>query len=101
MTICASVKVRDGLVLATDSMSTIQGQVDGGQVAVLKNYSNARKLFQIGDMNIGAMSYGAGNIGNRSIQGLMTEFNGSGNKPKAGVMGGYERPLLFFQVCLR
>jgi hypothetical protein len=86
MTICAAVKVRDGLILATDSMSTIQGQIEGGQIAVLKNYSNARKLFQIRDMPIGVMSYGLGNIGNRSIQGLMGDFDRSPNRPKAGVM---------------
>lgn len=87
MTICAAVKVRDGLVLATDSMSTIQGQVEeGGPVTVLKNYGNARKMFQIRDMPIGVMSYGAGNIGNRSIQGLMGDFENAPNRPKAGVM---------------
>jgi hypothetical protein len=76
VTICAAVKVRDGLVLATDSMSTIQGQVEeGGQITFLKNYSNARKLFQVRDMPIGVMSYGVGNIGNRSIQGLMGDFD--------------------------
>ncbi len=97
MTICASVKVRDGLVLATDSMSQIQGQVAEGQVAVLKNYSNARKLFQVRDMTVGAMSYGAGNIGNRSIQGLVNEFSSLANKPKSGVMEVSKSLFSFFK----
>ena len=76
MTICASVKVRDGMALATDSMSQIQGLIgDTGQTTVVKTYSNARKLFQVGDRPIGVMSYGVGNIGIRSIQGLMREFS--------------------------
>jgi len=76
MTICASVKVRDGLVLATDSMSQIQGQdAATGAIGVVKTYSNARKLFQAAKLPIGVMSHGIGNIGNRSIQGFMREFS--------------------------
>jgi hypothetical protein len=76
MTIVASVKVRDGLVLATDSMSQIQATVDEqGHRAVIKTYSNAKKLFQVGTSPIGVMMYGIGNIGQRSIEGLMLDFN--------------------------
>src|SRR5215211_2084018 len=50
----------------------------------IKNYSNARKLFRVRNLNIGAMSYGVGNIGNRSIQGLMGGFRLSG-KAKTSV----------------
>ena len=76
MTIIASVKVRDGLVLATDSMTTIQATIDeAGHKAVIKTYSNAKKLFHIGDAPIGAMIYGIGNIGQRSIEGLMFDFS--------------------------
>ena len=76
MTIIASVKVRDGLVLATDSMTTIQATIDkAGRKAVIKTYSNAKKLFHIGDAPIGAMIYGIGNIGQRSIEGLMFDFS--------------------------
>jgi hypothetical protein len=69
MTIVATVKVRDGLVLATDSMTQVQSE---GQW--LKAYENAHKLFQVGDRPVGAMTYGLGNIGNRSIESLMLEF---------------------------
>lgn len=78
MTICASVKVRDGLVLATDSMTQIQGTSEDGTVGVLKTYSNAKKLFRIGLLPIGVMSYGIGNIGKRSIQGFMRDFSWGG-----------------------
>jgi hypothetical protein len=69
MTIVASVKVRDGLVLATDSMSQIH---QGGQYRT--SYANARKLFQARDLPVGVMSYGLGNIGDISIEGLVREF---------------------------
>lgn len=66
----ASVKVRDGLVLGTDSMTTIIGA--GGNV--LKTYANAKKLFQVGEFPVGVMTWGAGNLGQRSIGGLIREF---------------------------
>jgi hypothetical protein len=74
MTIITSVKVRDGLVLATDSMTQIQGRNVSGESVVIKTYSNAKKLFQVPELPMGVMSYGVGNIGPRSIQGVMREF---------------------------
>lgn len=75
MTICASVKVRDGVVLATDSMAQLYMRDENGQMHVAKTYSNARKLFQIKKLPVGIMSYGAANIGERSIEGLVLEFS--------------------------
>jgi hypothetical protein len=76
MTICVSVKVRDGLVLGTDSITQIWGQDQqtGNQVPI-KNYANARKLFQIKDFRIGVMTYGIGNLGPRSVYGFVRDFN--------------------------
>lgn len=70
MTIVASVKVRDGLILATDSMT----QVYNESAEWAKAYENARKLFQMGDLPVGVMTYGAGNFGNRSVEGVMLDF---------------------------
>ena len=74
MTICASVKARDGLVLATDSMTTIQLRTASGQLQVVQTYAHARKVFQIGQLPMGVMTYGAGNIGNRSIEGVVLDL---------------------------
>jgi hypothetical protein len=74
MTIITSVKVRDGLILGTDSMTQIVASGEAGAPAVLKAYSNARKLFQILDRPVGVMTYGLGNVGNRSIEGLVLDF---------------------------
>jgi hypothetical protein len=73
MTIVASVKVRDGLVLSTDSMTTIASGPPGAQ-QIVKAYENARKLFQFGDLPVGAMTYGLGNIGERSMEGLVLDY---------------------------
>jgi hypothetical protein len=72
VTIVTCVKVRDGLVLGTDSMAHI---IRGQQF--LRFYENARKLFQVGDLPMGVMSYGLGNLGHRSIESLMREFGES------------------------
>jgi hypothetical protein len=97
VTIVASVKVRDGLILGTDSMTQITMRGAGAQV--LKAYSNARKLFQIGHLPIGAMTYGAGNIGERSIEGIVLDFRRSIDPAAASVeevaqrLYEYVRPL--------
>lgn len=75
MTIIASVKARDGIVLATDSMSQLSVEDDEGQISIIKTYRNARKLFRIEALPIGVMSYGLGNIGARSIESLVLEFS--------------------------
>src|SRR5436309_4849037 len=77
MTIIASVKVRDGLIIGADSMTQISAPMPQGGVTVLKSYSNARKLFQVGNEPVGVMTYGLGNIGNRSIEGLVLDFSRS------------------------
>jgi hypothetical protein len=75
VTIVASVKVRDGLILGTDSMTQISAQTEQGP-QLLKSYSNARKLFQISNRRIGVMTYGLGNIGQRSIEGVVFDYQG-------------------------
>lgn len=72
MTIVTCVKVRDGLVLGTDSMAHIQR---GG--AFVRSYKNATKLFQVGKLPMGVISWGLGNLGNRSVESLMREFGAS------------------------
>jgi hypothetical protein len=75
VTICASVKVRDGLVLGTDSKTQILGRNQDGHRIPVKSYCNARKLFKIGQLPIGVMTYGIGNLGPQSLQGLVRKFN--------------------------
>ncbi|MBM3236559.1 hypothetical protein FJZ31_09705 [Candidatus Poribacteria bacterium] len=74
MSIVASVKVNDGIVLATDSTTQIHGTDQQGNIGFVKSYHNVRKLFRLGALPIGVMFYGIGNIGRRSIENLLLEF---------------------------
>ena len=78
MTICVSVKVSEGLVLAADSSSAIQGVMQGpaggAQRGILKTYDHVRKLSQIKDYPIGVLTWGAGLIGARTVESLIREF---------------------------
>lgn len=74
MTIVASVKVYDGIVLGSDSATQIMGRDPQGKIVIFKTYENARKLFQYLDFPIGILSYGIGNIEKKSIETLLLEF---------------------------
>ena len=75
MTICVSVRVPDGIVLGTDSLSTVTAKDSEGVPYVVKSYPNARKLFQIGDLPIGVFIYGQANVGQRSVYELIRDFS--------------------------
>jgi hypothetical protein len=75
MSIVASVKVYDGIVLGADSATTIQSVING-QLSIIKSYQHAKKVFQIGnDLRVGVLIYGLGNIGKRSIESFIFDFN--------------------------
>jgi hypothetical protein len=75
VTIAVSLKVNDGLVLAADSASTIIGQDPSGQTLVINVYNNANKVFNLRKgLPIGAITWGAGAIGNSSISTLMKDL---------------------------
>lgn len=63
VTIALLIKVNDGIVLASDSASTL-----GGGQSVLNTYNNANKVFNLHKaLPIGAMTWGLGNVGPSSI----------------------------------
>lgn len=73
MTIIASVKVHDGIVLGADSMTQLIGQDAEGKAGFVQSYQHAQKLHQIGSFPIGVMAFGIGNIGPRSIGSFVSE----------------------------
>lgn len=76
MSIVACVRVYDGIVIGSESMTQLWGQAAGqAQPGFLKAYNNARKLFQVGDLKIGILTYGAGNVGTRSIEGFVDHYS--------------------------
>jgi hypothetical protein len=75
MTIAISLKVNDGIVLASDSASTIMGRDEGGNLFVINIYEKANKIFNLKKgLPIGAISWGAGSIGQASISTLAKDF---------------------------
>ena len=98
MSIVASVKVYDGIVLGADSMTQVMTTtIDNKlQIGVLKTYSNANKIFRIKDLSMGILTYGAGNIGRRSIESYLLEFVEDHIKGEKTVGGVTEALLKFF-----
>src|SRR5204863_5776898 len=94
MTIVASVKVRDGLILGTDSMTQISAPTEQGP-QLLKSYSHARKLFRLSE-TFAVATYGLGNIGNRSIEGLVLEFSRTGPARNAPTVASLAEALHAF-----
>lgn len=79
LTIVASVKVRDGIVLASDSMTMIQVSMPipggGSQAVPVKTYQYARKLFRVGPHPVGVLTWGVGSLGPRSVESLMLDVS--------------------------
>lgn len=79
MSICVLVKVPEGLVLAADSASSIEGGPvlpDGnpGPPGILKVFYGATKVNQIRNFPVGVMTYGVGSFKARTISSLIQEF---------------------------
>lgn len=75
MTIAISIKVNDGVVLASDSATTIFGRHSTGAVGVVKIYENANKIFNLRKgQPVGAITWGAGSIGHASVSTLAKDF---------------------------
>lgn len=79
MTIAIVMKINDGIVLATDSASTIVGENENGISEVVHTYFTADKLFNLKKGSpIGAMTWGHGSINNESISTLAKDFRKEG-----------------------
>jgi hypothetical protein len=78
MTVCVSVKVSEGLVLAADSVAAIQGTLQGPDgktsTGILKTYEHVRKLSHIKDYPIGTLAWGTALVGARSVESLIKEY---------------------------
>lgn len=77
MTVCVSVKVAEGLVLAADSAVMLSGKIktpQGEAEGIIQTFQYANKVTRFKDYPIGIMNWGSGSIGDRSIQSLIMEF---------------------------
>lgn len=76
MTIAISLKVNNGIVLATDSAASITAQgPDGQPMGVVNVYQNAEKLFNLcKGKPIGVITWGTGSIGRYSISAAIKDY---------------------------
>ena len=76
MTVALAIKVHDGLVLATDSATTIGWTNTETGIQVANSvYNNANKMVNLHrDLPIGLMTWGLGNVGQQSISTLAKEI---------------------------
>lgn len=75
MTIAISIKVNDGIVLASDSAATMLARVPKEGIKIINIYMNADKIFNLRKGSpIGAITWGSGSIGNSSISTLTKDF---------------------------
>ncbi len=75
MTIAISLKVNDGVILASDSASTLLGRDSQGHTIAVNIYNTANKVFNLHKkLPIGAITWGAGSIGNASISTLIKDL---------------------------
>ena len=75
MTIAIAVQVHDGIVLASDSATTLIEIAKPGPDNVLNVYNNANKIFNLRKgLPIGGMTYGMGSIGTSSISTLAKDL---------------------------
>ncbi|EAR26114.1 hypothetical protein A20C1_09544 [marine actinobacterium PHSC20C1] len=75
MTIALLIKVNDGIVLASDSATTLTMRLPDGSDAVGNIYNNANKVFNLHKgLPVGGMTWGLGNIGPASIATLTKDL---------------------------
>lgn len=75
MTIAVSIKVHDGVVLASDSASTLMKADPEGRTDVVNVYNGANKIFNlVKGLPIAGMTFGAGSIGHASISTLAKDL---------------------------
>jgi hypothetical protein len=75
MSIGILISVHDGIVLASDSASTLTVMTPQGGQGVVTVYNNANKIFNLHKRKpIGCVAFGSGSIGNASISTLLKDF---------------------------
>ena len=76
VTIAVAMQVHDGIVLASDSASTmIENAPPGGSARVINVYNNANKIFNLRKgLPIGGLTFSAGSIGPYSISTLSKDL---------------------------
>ena len=70
MSICVAFNLSDGVVIAVDSATTIVDHTG----SITKVFTDADKIFQLGDLRIGIATYGVAALRGRTIGSFVREF---------------------------
>ena len=73
MSIVACVNVHDAVVFGSDSITTITGPNGEGGTLTVQSYRHAQKLHRL-SQHVAVATWGAGNIGGRSIMSIASEY---------------------------
>src|ERR1044072_3015259 len=87
MTIAVSLKVHEGVVLASDSASTLAQVQSDGTMSVANVYYNVNKIANlVKGLPLGVMTWGSGSIGPESISTLFKDLRQmlTGERPGPG-----------------
>jgi len=85
VTVTVAVNAVDSIVLASDSATTQQAQIEPGQVATINIWNSANKIFNLRKCwPVGAMTWGRASIGGRSIATLSKELRCRFSGDRAG-----------------
>lgn len=75
MTIALAIKVNDGIVLASDSATTMSQRTQNGEEYIINIYDNQNKVFNLHKgLPVGMITWGLGNIGSSSLTTLVKDF---------------------------
>jgi hypothetical protein len=99
MTIAISLKVNDGVVLASDSASTLFSIMPGGPINVANVYNNANKISNlIKKLPIGIIHWGSGSIGLESISTLIKDLRSDISKAQQQKSGEWHVNADAYQI---
>ncbi|OGK12273.1 MAG: hypothetical protein A2Y63_05225 [Candidatus Riflebacteria bacterium RBG_13_59_9] len=75
MSICVSVRVAEGLVMAADSATVLMGYLSPQHKApsIIQTFEYSNKVCQIGELPVGVMTWGNAAVLDRTVQSLIME----------------------------
>lgn len=83
MTIAISIKIDNGVVLASDSASSMCLKKPDGSTGISNVYENGNKIFNLKKgFALGAITWGCGSIGHSTIETIVKDFRNATNIPE-------------------
>lgn len=75
MSIIATLKLHEGIIVGADSSCHVYQTIPNVGPSLVKIYEGGQRIYRVKDLKIVILTYGAGNIGARSIASYIQEFS--------------------------